>query len=181
MVINPYAEQLSFPVQSLRARRDNKKYLMLIKAVTYLHQRQRPVLTGTRGAQSFRYIQVTKDDIRRANSLAAQVLGASLDELTAPARTLLKLIHAMVVAHCEAQRIAPAQYVFTRRDIRAATGWSDWQVRTHGRELEDLEYLKARMGAWGREYIYELAWDGNEAARFGFTLTDPDTLEEPKA
>ena len=179
VVINPYAEQLSFPVQSLRARRDHKKYLMLIKAVTYLHQRQRPIQTGTRGAQTFRYIQVTKDDIRRANGLAATVLGASLSELTAPARTLLKLIHALVAAHCEAQRVAPAQYVFTRRDIRAATGWSDWQVRTHAKELEELEYLRARMGAWGKEYSYELAWSGREDERFGFTLTDPDTLQEP--
>ena len=179
IVINPYAGQLSFPVHSLRARRDNKKYLMLIKAVAYLHQRQRPIKEGTRGAQSFRYINVTKDDIRRANGLASQVLGASLDELTAPARNLLKLIHAMVQTHCETHRIPPAQYVFTRKDIRQATGWSDWQVRTHGKELEDLEYLKARMGTWGKEYVYELAWDGKEDARFGFTLTDPDTLQEP--
>ena len=180
VVINPYAEQLSFPVQSLRARRDHKKYLMLIKAVTYLHQRQRPITTGTRGAQTFRYITVTKDDIRRANGLAATVLGASLDELTAPARTLLRLIHALVAAHCEAHHVAPAQYVFTRRDIRAATGWSDWQVRTHAKELEELEYLRARMGAWGKEYSYELAWSGREDERFGLSLTDPDSLQEPK-
>ena len=177
VVINPYAEQLSFPVRSLRARRDNKKYLMLIKAIAYLHQRQRTVKEATRGAQTFRYIEVTKDDIRRANSLASQVLGACLDELTAPARNLLKLIHAMVADHCE-QSTSATQNVFTRRDVREATGWSDWQVRTHAKELEELEYLKARMGAWGKEYVYELAWGGHEDQRFGFTLTDPDTLKE---
>jgi len=180
VVINPYAEQLAFPVHSLRARRDNKKYLMLIKAVAYLHQRQRPVLEATRGAQTFRYIQVTHDDIQCANTLAAHVLGASLDELTAPARNLLKLLHPMVAQHCEQQRIAPAQYIFTRKDVREATGWSDWQVRTHMRELEELEYVKARMGAWGKEYVYELSWDGREDARFGFTLTDPATLVPPQ-
>lgn len=180
VVINPYAEQLSFPVHSLRARRDNKKYLMLIKAVTYLHQQQRLILEATRGAQSFRYIEVTKDDIRRANSLAAHVLGASLDELSAPARNLLKQVHTMVAAYCEAHQARPADYVFTRKTMREATGWSDWQVRTHVKELEELEYLKARMGAWGREYVYELAWDGRADARFGFTLTDPDTLQEPQ-
>ena len=36
------------------------------------------------------------------------------------------------------------------------------------------------MGAWGREYVYELAWDGRADARFGFTLTDPDMLKEPQ-
>jgi DNA primase catalytic core len=180
VVINPYAEQLCFPVHSLRARRDHKKYLMLIKAVAYLHQKQRPVREATRGNQTFRYIEATREDVRLANALAAQVLGASLDELSAPARNLLRLIHDMVKSHCEAQCVAPSQYVFTRRDVRQATGWSDWQVRTHAKELEELEYLKARMGAWGKEYVYELAWDGREEERFGFTLTDPDTLQDPQ-
>jgi hypothetical protein len=42
-VINPFAPQLQFPAQSLRARRDHKKYLMLIKAIAFLHQKQRPI------------------------------------------------------------------------------------------------------------------------------------------
>jgi hypothetical protein len=179
VVINPYAEQLSFPAHSLRARRDHKKYLMLIKAIAFLHQKQRTVKEAERGGTAFRYIEVTKDDIRRANELAARVLGASLDELSAPARSLLKQIHIMVKSHCEAHHIAPAQYVFTRRDIREATGWTEWQVRTHARELEELEYLKARTGTWGREYVYELTWDedADEAERC-LVLADPDSLAE---
>ena len=45
--------------------------------------------------------------------------------------------------------------------------------------LEQLEYLKARSGAWGKEYQYELLLDGTEAGAAGLTLTDPDTLLEP--
>ena len=50
---------------------------------------------------------------------------------------------------------------------------------THIRELEQLEYLKARSGAWGKEYQYELVTDSTEATASGLTLTDPDTLREP--
>lgn len=182
VVLNPFAAQLSFPVHSLRARRDHKKYLMIIKAVAFLHQKQRTLREAERGGQRFRYIEVTRDDIARANELAVQALGASQDELSAPARNLLRQIHAMVRTHCEAQGVPPAHHVFTRRDIREATGWTEWQVRTHAKELEDLEYLKARNGAWGKEYLYELAGADLEAdplERRRMVLTDPATLRDP--
>ncbi len=180
VVINPYAEQLSFPAHSLRARRDNKKYLMLIKAVAYLHQHQREIKEANKGDHGLRYIEVIKDDIRQANRLAHHVLGHSLDELSAPARNLLKHIHAMVKAVCEKDSIQPADYAFTRKTIRDVTAWSDWQVRAHIQELTDMEYLKCRAGAWGKEYVYELLYDGEgiEGERFCLALTDPDTLKE---
>jgi hypothetical protein len=180
VVINPYAEQLSFPAHSLRARRDHKKYLMLIKAVTFLHQKQRTVKESARGEHRFRYVEVSRADIALANTLAQRILGHSLDELTAQARTLLGLVHRMVSDACAARDLAPSQYFFTRRDIRQATGWSDWQVRMHVKELETLEYLRARTGAWGREYVYELSWGGDPETQAGaITLADPQTLPEP--
>lgn len=180
VVINPYATQLTFPVHSLRARRDNKKYLMLIKAVTFLYQKQREVKQAERSGEVFSYIEVTKDDIRQANTLAAHVLGHSADELSAPARSLLKQIHAMVRQYCTEKNVLPADYRFTRKHLREQTGWSDWQVRTHAKELEELEYLKARAGAWGKEYVYELAWDGDDdgSRSVGIALVDPDSLTE---
>ena len=180
VVINPYAKQLSFPSRSLRARRDNKKYLMLIKAIAFLHQHQREIKEVIRGNDTLRYIEVTKDDIHKANTLALHVLGHSLDELSAPARNLLTQIHAMVKAVCEKENIKPTGYVFTRKTIRDVTAWSDWQIRTHIQELTELEYLKCRAGAWGKEYVYELIYngEGEESGRVGLSLTDPDTLKE---
>ncbi|MBL1276433.1 MAG: toprim domain-containing protein [Ectothiorhodospiraceae bacterium] len=182
VVINPYAKQLSFPSRSLRARRDNKKYLMLIKVIAFLHQHQREIKEVKRGDQALRYIEVSKDDIRKANALARHVLGHSLDELSAPARNLLTQIHAMVKTHCEHDGINPGAYIFTRKTIREATAWSDFQVRTHIKELENLEYLKCRAGAWGKEYVYELVFDGEgeDGDRFGLGLVDPDSLIDSK-
>jgi hypothetical protein len=36
--------------------------------------------------------------------------------------------------------------------IREHTGWTDWQIRAHIRQLEELEYLHVRMGSRGKEY-----------------------------
>ena len=180
VVINPYAQQLDFPSRSLRARRDNKKYLMLIKAIAFLHQFQREIKEAHHGEQVLKYIEVQKDDIQKANDLALHVLGHSLDELSAPARSLLKQIHEMVKSVCKKENIKSINYVFTRKAIRDATAWSDYQVRTHIKELEELEYLKSRTGTWGKEYVYELLYDGEgeDGERFGLNLVDPDTLTD---
>lgn len=187
VVINPYADQLTYPAHGLRARRDHKKYLMLIKAIAFLYQHQRVLRTAqvedqsSAGAQPLTYIEVTREDIKRANRLALSVLGACTSELSAPARNLLLHIHTFVKQHCEANKLNAREYVFTRKTIRDAIGWSDWQVRTHIRELEELEYLKARCGAWGKEYVYELLFDGEVIDdERSLTLVDPDTLKEPE-
>lgn len=178
VIINPYAEQLTFPTLSLRARRDHKKYLMLIKAVAFLHQKQRSIKETIYRDAPLHYIEVTREDIRRANLLAQHALGNSVDELSAPARRLLGEIHAMVKHTCEQKKIAAREVVFTRRTIREHIGWSDWQVRTHLHELETLEYVHARTGAWGKEYVYELTAEALDTER-GLALVDPDTLKDP--
>lgn len=179
-VINPYAPQLQFPSHSLRARRDHQKYLQLIKAVAFLHQRQREISTlETTGSESVRYISVAKTDIALANTLAEHVLGGGLEELSAPARRLLGLIHAMVRAHCQQQNLNAERYHFSRKTVRDYSGWSEWQVRQHMQELVELEYVKSRIGTWGREYVYSLDYQGRDEDGSGLLLTDPATLEEP--
>jgi hypothetical protein len=158
-VVNPYAPKLAFPATTLRVRRDHKKYLGLIKAVAFLHQYQRETKTYTgEGQEPVAYIEVTPADIERANTLAAQVLGRTLDELSAPGRALLGEIRRMA---------GEAEGRFTRRKIREACGWGDFQVRTHLGELVDLEYLYVAEGKWGKEYVYELSEGPNGATPEG--------------
>lgn len=159
-VVNPYAELLTFTSKSLRARRDHTKYLNLISAVTYLFQYQRKHRTIEHGGQTIEYITVTLTDIERANTIAGEVLGRSLDELSPSSRALLHLIRKMVLAHCEQSKLTSEQYQFTRRDIRYFSGWSDFQVKTHIKQLEDLEYIYPVMGKKGKTYVYELLATG---------------------
>ena len=161
-VVNPYAEYLSYPVQTLCTRRDHKKYLGLIRAVAFLFQYQKESKTVAVEGQSLEYVEVSLDDIERANQLANEVLGQSLDELTRPSRTLLSLICDMVKEWAEKEDTPFEEIVFTRRQVREYTGWSDWQVKTHIKLLEELEYLHVRSGSRGKGYSYALLYCNRE-------------------
>jgi hypothetical protein len=178
-VINPYASYLTFPAESLRSRRDHKKYLGLIKAIAFLYQYQREKKTVNHNGKAIEYIEVTLDDIDRANGLAADILGRTLDELAPPSRLLLTMIRDMVVAECKRQNIEPRAYRFTRKDIRGSTKWSDSQIKRHVRQLEDLEYIYSFQGRKGKEYVYELLYPGGgeDGKPFILGLT---TVEELK-
>jgi len=159
-VVNPYAKYLTYPTESLRARRDQKKYLGMIRAIAYLLQYQRPVkvMEDAEGAREF--VEVTIEDIELANKLAGEILGRMLDDLSPPSRALLKLIREMVKARCAELKIEPRDYHFTRRDVREWTRWSDFQIKCHIKQLEDLEYLYSVVGKKGKEYVYELLYTG---------------------
>lgn len=176
-VINPYAELLSFDSKSLRARRDHMKYLNLILTITFLFQYQRPCHTMDYDGEKEEYILVTLDDIAKANSIAAEVLGRSLDELSPPSRKLLMLIKAM----CEQKAAEKVREItFTRRDIRDYSGWSDFQVKTHIRQLEELEYIFSLTGRKGKEYVYELVYKGGgeDERPFMIGLADLDEVRK---
>jgi hypothetical protein len=179
-VVNPYAELLTFTAKSLRARRDHTKYLNLISAVAFLYQFQRKRHTIEHEGKSIEYINVTLDDIEKANAIAGDVLGRSLSELSPPSRMLLKLVRELVQARCEEDDIKPESYHFTRRDIREFSGWSDFQVKTHIKQLEDLEYIYPVMGKKGKSYVYELLATGpiDEEKPFMIGLIDMGQLKK---
>lgn len=158
-VINPYADLLTFTSHSLRARRDHVKYQNLILAITYLYQYQREQISIEHGGKSLECVIASLDDIAKANEIAGEVLGRSLDELSPPSRRLLALIKEMVDADTGKEKKL-TEYRFNRRQIREYSGWSDFQVRTHMTELEELEYIFAASGKRGKEYVYELVYTG---------------------
>ena len=172
-VINPFTPYLSYPDRSLRTRRDHKKYLGLIRTIAYLHQYQRKIKTVTVEGKPLEYIEVDLEDIDKANRLANEVLGQCLDELARPSRTLLSSIYAMVKAMVGKRDCAVDEIFFTRRMIREHIGWTDWQIRAHIKQLEELEYLYARIGSKGKEYAYALNYkgQGQDEGRFYLNLT----------
>jgi len=123
------------------------------------------------------YINVTLADIARANGIAAEVLGRSLDELSPPSRKLLMLIKQM----CEERaKEEDQEHIFNRREIREYTGWSDFQIRSHIKQLEDLEYLYGVTGRRGKEYVYELVYTGGgeDGRPFVIGLVDMEQLKK---
>ena len=159
-VRNPYADGLTFPDERTRLRRDHEKYLTLIDVIALLHQHQREVKTAHQEDQRIEYIEVTLGDIEIANRLAHEALGRCLDELSPQTRRLLELVSNMVESQCRAQGITRADYRFSRREVREASRWSDFQVKTHMHKLEELEYVLVHRGGRGQSFVYELLYDG---------------------
>ena len=184
MVVNPFAEQLTFCDGRTRTRRDHVKYLTLIRAVTLLHQHQQPrrSATGADGRQ-VAYIEVTVEDIAVANRLAHEVLGRSLDELPPQTRRLLDLLDGIVGQGSAADGIDRELVRLTRRELREHTGWSDTALKVHLARLVDLELVLAHRGERANSFVYELAWNGTgrDGGRFLIGLTDPATLDRTRA
>jgi DNA primase len=160
LVVNPYAEQLTFLDTQTRTRRDHMKYLTLIKSIALLHQYQREIKRIERNGQVLEYIEVQPSDIELANQLAHEVLGRTLDELPPQTRKLLSLVYDWVQQQCEAEKINQRDFRFSRRDLRSLCGWSEKQVRVHVQRLTDMEYLLVHRGGRGQSFDYELIYAG---------------------
>jgi hypothetical protein len=159
-VANNFEQYLSYPSGNLITRRDHDKYLGLIEAIAYLHQYQRETKTVNVDGKVLEYVEITLEDIDTANKLADEILGRSLDELAAPSATLLDAIFEMVKKMAATHNIPIEQVEFNRRQIREYINWTDWQIKTHIKQLEQLEYLYVRMGARGKRYSYALNYNG---------------------
>jgi DNA primase len=183
LVANPYAARLTFLDDRTRTRRDHVKYLTLIRAIALLHQHQREVKTITHEGKPVEYIEATLEDIATANRLAAEVLGRSLDELPPQTRRLLELLDGWVTKETERLEKGRADFLFSRRDLRAAAGWGDTQLKVHLARLVDLEYLLIHRGGRGQSFVYELLYEGQgkDGSRFVPGLMNVESLgREPE-
>jgi DNA primase len=158
-VVNDLALELSFPDSMTRTRRDHMKFLTLIRAIAFLHQWQREVKTGVDEDGPFEYIEATAEDVELAKKLIHEVLGRTLDDMTAQTRKLLLMVDEMVTAECRRQKIERTEYRFSRRDVRAFTSWSDSQLKNHLGRLQDMEYLIVHRGGRGQSLVYELFFE----------------------
>ncbi|MGH9768142.1 MAG: CHC2 zinc finger domain-containing protein [Blastocatellia bacterium] len=159
-VINPFFRELSYPTEKLIHRREQKKYLALMGAIALLHQYQREAkrAVSEETGVEFEYVEVTLDDIALANDLTTAALSRALDELAPPVRGMYEEFRRLCEARAKELRCPADKVQLTRREIREATGWSDWQVRVYCQQLVELEYLSTTSGANGKRFVYELAF-----------------------
>jgi len=152
-VVNPYAPQLTFGDNSLRLRRDHRKYLSLIKAIAFLYQYQREIKSLKANGKEIQYLEVLPNDIVKANKLATEIFKQTLDELSPPSRKLFEEIYKMAKEKADSDI---HHFTFSRKDIRDYAGWGHFQIKVHLRELLDLEYLTCISGAPRKRHLYQL-------------------------
>jgi DNA primase catalytic core len=174
-VVNPFEPLLGYAEDRLLVRRDHPKYLNLILAVTFLHQWQRPAKHDEALGD---YIETTLDDIAIANDLATALFGQSLDELSRPGRELLQLIFDYTQSRATGQQTSADKISFSRRELREAFKWSEYQLRTYLDELATLEYVWPLAGRQGQPFQYRLLYrgEGEEGGRFLLGLKSVEQL-----
>jgi DNA primase catalytic core len=179
VVVNPFAESLSFLDHATRTRRDHTKYLTLIRTIALLHQYQREVKTVQEGTNILSYIEATREDIEVANRLCHEILGRSLDELPPQTRRLLGLVEELVRAGCAREGVGREDFRFTRRAVRESTRWGNTQLKVHLGRLVEMEYVVVHRGKQGQGYAYELAYDGSgkDGSPFVQGLLDASTTQ----
>lgn len=158
-VVNPHAPSLTFPSGRLILRREQKKYLTLIKAVALMHQHQRRRKSVDIAGERIDYIEVTKEDIALAQQLAPSILRRNLDELAPPTRALLDAIRELVATKMKTLKV-PKEYAhISRQEVQHQTGLSYWHLRVYLQQLVECEYLALVRGENGKRYLYELLAD----------------------
>ena len=186
-VVNLYAETLTYSDHFLQSRRDQPKYLNLIDTVAFLRQMTKPIKTVNVHNKTVLYIEVELENIKIANALADEILGRSLDELNMPGRDLLNHLDALANQRAKALKEGEDQenfpitrIEFNRRDIRSFTGWSNYRVHTHLRELIELDYVIPVAGRNGCAYRYRLAYEGQgkDGKRFMLGLKPVEKILE---
>ena len=68
----------------------------------------------------------------------------------------------------------------TRRMIREHIKWSDYQIKIHIKQLEELEYLIPFSGSRGKQFVYQLAYNGEglDGSRFCLGLINVEKLRQ---
>lgn len=96
-------------------------------------------------------------------------------QVSAPIDRLLTSLHEWVSAECERLALRRADFRFSRRQVRAVTGWGDTQLKIHLARLATLEYVLVHRVRSGQGYEYELLYDGEGETgdRFVMGLADP--------
>ena len=169
-IVIPFVDLLSFPSRWLRTRRDHERFLCLIEAVTFLHQKQRVQNTLASGLV---YIEATLEDYQLAFELAQGVLAATFHELSRGARELLD-----VAVELQESCKEPGLYSFTRREIRQSLDWPDRRVQDAVQELVDMEYLGVLAGSQGKAFRYRILETPEHGSGLLRNLTTPAQLAQ---
>jgi DNA primase len=169
-VIFPDDLKVSWPYGRLQMRREQGKFLSLIKALTLLHQFQRKTGSIQRADGSkMDYVLATQRDVDLALELGKDSFARNIDDVSPTGRTLLKHIVTLVNEKYNELRAKDPktelqynQMSFSRKELRERVSWSDTQVRRTCEHLTELGYLGRIAGRQGSICRYVLLDTGED-------------------
>ena len=174
--------KLVWPYSRLQMRREQKKFVSLVKSIALLHQYQRKTGTIKRmDGTKVEYVQAIQKDIDLALELGREVFARNVDDVSPTARTLLSFMILLVKEKYDDLRALDpkkelflSEVPFTRKELRERIGWSETQVRRNIDQLVELGYVGRINGRQGSTFRYLLLDDGTADPEFCFgTEGDP--------
>jgi DNA primase len=183
--------RLVWPYSRLQMRREQQKFVSLVKAITLLHQYQRRTGTMKRidGAK-MEYVQATQKDVDLALELSREVFARNVDDVSPTGRKLLSEIVLLVKEKYDDYRsgdpksdVLMSGVPFSRKELRERIGWSETQVRRNIDQLVELGYIGRINGRQGSTFRYLLLDDGSADPEFCFggdsELKNASTKNQP--
>ena len=183
-VKNPYAAQLSYGDDRLQGRRDQPKYLNLIKAIAFLRQMQKKV-HGSEVQQGLRGSRWTGRILTWRTGWPMRSWVIRWMNSPGPARDLLLQLEALAQARLAAQLKENPDSKTRQPIFHSAAGTSGSSpagatpaLHVHLKELVDFEYIVIETGRNGMPFRYRLAWEGQgkDGKRFMLGLKDMENL-----
>jgi|WetSurMetagenome_2_1015567.scaffolds.fasta_scaffold91099_2 DNA primase len=168
--------RLVWPYSRLQMRREQQKFVSLVKAITLLHQYQRKTGTMKRvDGSKMEYVQATQKDIDLALELGREVFSRNCDDVSPTGRKLLAEIVLLVnEKYNDLKENDPERNLFLyeipflRKELRERIGWSETQVRRNIDQLVELGYVGRVNGRQGSTFRYLLLDDGSADPEFCF-------------
>jgi hypothetical protein len=161
-------------------RREQGKFLSLIKAIVLLHQYQRKTGTMKRGdGTKMEYVQATQKDVDLALELGKDAFSRNIDDVSPTGRTLLRAIVDLANEKYTVKKQNDpsadrqlSEMPFTRKELRERIGWSETQVRRNIDHLVELGYLGRINGRHGSTFRYVLLDTGDSDPTIEFCISE---------
>lgn len=167
---NPFQPDLELPESVFKPLRTNQHYIALIKAVTFLHQHQRPIEKDENGVP---FITTTLKDIEWANQLCKDSMLRKSDSLSGKQRDFFERLKGYLLSKKDEKSGADYKTTFFAKDIREVFRMHPQQLKRQLTTLERYHYL-TQIGhnkKMGFEYQIEV-WDDYQGLKDGLNILD---------
>lgn len=175
-IINIFEEELQFPADSMRFRRDNERFLSLIFNICHLRQMQKSVKNDKKLGE---VIECDIEDYKKAYELAHNgFLGSTVNELPHQSILLYEQIRSLAKQKAKEEKLEPEEVGFSQREVREASGLSHMFVKRYLRLLLDYEYVHGKVSARGTKSTYYLVSD-KDLKQIDFSMIPvPEEMEK---
>ncbi|MEW6070273.1 MAG: hypothetical protein AB1485_06605, partial [Candidatus Thermoplasmatota archaeon] len=171
-VMIPYINEIEFPLEPLRVRRDRPRFLALIEVSAFLHQYQRERIQ----ANGKTWIVANLDDYKIAYNLSLDILRQTIKGIPPKSDTLYNIALGFKDDRTDEEKKEGKDKEFTRRDLEKATGWSRNTVVKYIEPLIDKGYFEIVEGGKGKEYKYKAV--EKEDITEKINILTPEQLQE---